>query len=105
MIRCNRGIVEIYYVYELYPEIYLSCKVGYAHYKGLYGLIYINAILISANCFAHVSSRQVVKGAVWYASYYTCKQWYNEIQDKTEIYVRIIDNIRSSMLLISTEGS
>ena len=48
-------------VYKLYPNIYLSCKVGYAHSKGLYGLFFRLQlfiiwciILISANCFAHV---------------------------------------------------
>ena len=28
-------------VYELYPKIYLQCKVGYTHCKGLYDLFFI----------------------------------------------------------------
>ena len=40
-------------------------------------------ILISTKCFAHMNDRQVVvKGAVWYANHYTCKQQYSELQDK-----------------------
>ena len=33
-------------VYELYPKIDLSCKVGYAHCKGLYGLFFTVQLFI-----------------------------------------------------------
>ena len=75
MISRNREIVK---TCHLLPKICLLCKVGYAHNKDLaiWPVLYITIAhnlmyyLTSANCFAHVNSRQVVKGTVWYASRY-----------------------------------
>ena len=33
-------------VHELYPKIYLSCKIGYAHCKGLHGLAILYVTIV-----------------------------------------------------------
>ena len=61
-------------VHELYPKIYLSCKIGYAHCKDLYGLFFVtivhNLMHYSNKCQLFCTREQLAggKGAVWYAS-------------------------------------
>ena len=53
-------------VYKLYPKIYLLCKVGYAHYKGLYGLFFMLQLFIlmyySNKCQLFCTHEQSVGG-------------------------------------------
>ena len=96
-------------VHELYPKIYLSCKIGYAHYKDLYGIFFmlqlfiINFMYYSNKCQSFCTREQSAGGkrGGMVCEWLTCKQRW--VRDEIEIYMRIMDRVRA--LLIRTEGN
>ena len=84
-------------------ELYQLCKVGYAHYQGLYDLLFIlefftiqYIILIKCQLVcAHEQLPCSKKGSMvlMWVSKPVNNGGYNEVRDKIENYVRIMDNI------------
>ena len=92
-------------VHKAYPKIYLMCKVGYAHCKGLYGLFFMLYVIIhismyySNKCLAQLfcihEQSAGGKGAVWYVCELLILKTVNNVVYDTEkeIYVRIMNNV------------
>ena len=111
MINCNIGIVEIRYDswVLIYPKIYLSYKVGYAHCKGLYGLFFMSQIIgihnvmyYSNNCQLFCTLEQSAGSKRAVCQVYVCESFilkpvnndgYDAVGGEIEIYVRIMDSV------------
>ena len=89
-------------VHELYPKIYLSCKVGYTHYKGLlwpilYATIVHNLMYYSNKCQLFCTREHLAGGK---RDGKVCESLlqpvnedsYDATEDKIEIYVGIMDS-------------